>query len=141
MVSRTCVSPQIHDTSTELPDKPLDPVARVLLGAARGVGVFALETGQSLALTAVTFSGYATSVTVAVRTVRPVPAKVYLDRENPANFALRGGRGRKRSGSGSGHGERGSDQSRSGPWTGGPVASRGRDRGRDGVSAGREGHG
>ncbi|MCK6592101.1 MAG: hypothetical protein L6Q76_31495, partial [Polyangiaceae bacterium] len=32
----------------------------MLLGAARGVGIFALETGKTLALTALTFGGYAT---------------------------------------------------------------------------------
>jgi hypothetical protein len=53
-------APSSPPTSTELPDKPLDPATRVLLGAARGVGVFALETGKYLALTAITFGGYAT---------------------------------------------------------------------------------
>jgi hypothetical protein len=53
-------APSPPPTSTELPDKPLDPVARVLLGMARGVGGLALETGEFLGLTAVTFGGYAT---------------------------------------------------------------------------------
>jgi RHS repeat-associated protein len=53
-------APSPPPTSTELPDKPLDPAGRVLLGAARGVGIFALETTKFLALTAVTLGGYAT---------------------------------------------------------------------------------
>ncbi|NUQ73530.1 MAG: type IV secretion protein Rhs [Polyangiaceae bacterium] len=53
-------APSPSPTSTELPEKPLSPAAGVLLGAARGVGIFALETGKTLALTALTFGGYAT---------------------------------------------------------------------------------